>query len=76
MQKKKRIILARREMERARAAGGGAAQRGFLRRLVTSVVRPGQSKSPVETILALQSEVPLGRHTNLKTLIHFFVKPG
>ena len=64
--KKKRIILARREMDRARAAGGGAAQRGFLRRLVTSVVRPGQSKSPVETILALQSEVLYSSHIQFK----------
>jgi hypothetical protein len=56
VQKKKRILLLRREMERARAAGAGG-QGGFLRRLVNSVVRPGQSKTPAETILSLQAEV-------------------
>ena len=56
MQKKKRILLLRREMERARAAGAGG-QGGFLRRLVNSVVRPGQSKTPAEMILSLQAEV-------------------
>ena len=57
VQKKKRIILLKREMERARVAGSPTAQRGFLRRLVTSVVRPGQSRTPIETILALLAEV-------------------
>ena len=56
MQKKKRMLLLRREMERARA-GGGDGQGGFLRRLVNSVVRPGQSRTPAESILSLQAEV-------------------
>jgi len=56
VQKKKRILLLRREMERARA-GGGDGQGGFLRRLVNSVVRPGQSRTPAELILSLQAEV-------------------
>ena len=59
MQKKKRILLLRREMERARA-GGGDGQGGFLRRLVNSVVRPGQSRTPAELILSLQAEVGPG----------------
>ena len=61
VQKKKRILLLRREMERARA-GGGDGQGGFLRRLVNSVVRPGQSRTPAELVLSLQAEVmPLPR---------------
>ena len=57
VQKKKRILLLRRDMERARAGGGDGQGGGFLRRLVNSVVRPGQSRTPAELILSLQAEV-------------------
>ncbi len=56
MSRKKRMILAARELEVQRAAGP-ASNRGFLRALVSSVTRPTQ-RSPADTIVALRNEVP------------------
>ncbi|KAK9815635.1 hypothetical protein WJX72_007232 [[Myrmecia] bisecta] len=56
--KKKRILLLQQELHRQRASPG--PRRGgqsFLKRLVTSVVHPGQAAAPEEAIPTVQAEV-------------------
>lgn len=53
--RKKRMLLAQRELE-AQRASGPASSRGFLRALVSSVTR-GSDRCPADTIAALKAEV-------------------